>query len=405
MLPLTEGEMRSYLGSIMEDPRVQSLMAYIRDNHQGTVDEQCEIASIEAPPLDEGRRAADFAMRLSETGLLESRVDEHGNALALIPGTGRHGDMLIEAHLDTVFPLGSVKQVVRTEGRVEAPGICDNCRGLAALLCIARGLQHAGISPEKDITVAGTSGEEGIGDLLGMKGLFSKDCGNYDYSISLDGHGKGHFVFDGAGSRRYEVSFHTPGGHSWTDFGMPSAVHAMGRAISSIAGISTGESPKTTYNVGLASGGTSVNAIAQHAAITLDMRSESPEALDELERKVFEAIGRACDAEGADSPRAADVKVSFKKIGDRPAGSQAPDSPIIIAAKVSSEIMGLRFDKAGPSSTNANVPISCGVPCLCMGAGGEGGGIYTTEEWFDPSDGWKGIQQAALLLLACAGVS
>ena len=380
-------------------------MAYIRDNHQGTVDEQCEIALVEAPPLEEGARAADFAARMSETGLLEARVDAYGNALALIPGTGRHGDLLIEAHLDTVFPLGSVKQVKRAEARIEAPGICDNCRGLAALLCIARGLQHAGISPKKDITMAGTSGEEGIGDLKGMKGLFSKGCGNYDYSISLDGHGKGHFVFDAAGSRRYEISFDTPGGHSWTDFGMPSAVHAMGRAISLITGIKANEGPKTTYNVGLASGGTSVNAIAQHAAITMDMRSESPEALNELELKVFGAIRRACEAEGASSPKSADVKVSFRKIGDRPAGLQEPDSPVIVAAKVSSELLGLRFEKAGPSSTNANIPISCGVPCLCMGAGGEGGGIHTTDEWFDPSDGWKGIQQAALLLLACAGIS
>ncbi len=405
MLPKTEGEMRSYLGSMMKDPGVLSLMAYIRDNHSGTVDEQCEIAGIEAPPLNEEARAADFAARMSESGLLQARVDEHGNALALIPGTGRHGDVLIEAHLDTVFPLGSVKQVIRTGERIEAPGICDNSRGLAALLCIARGLQHAGISPKKDITMAGTSGEEGIGDLKGMKGLFSKDCGNYDYSISLDGHGVGHFVFDAAGSRRYEICFDAPGGHSWTDFGMPSAVHAMGRAINLISGISTNGWPKTTYNVGLASGGTSVNAIAQHAEITLDMRSESPEALDELEKKVFEAIGRACDAEGANSPRIADVKASFRKIGDRPAGRQATDSPVMIAAKVSSEIMDLRFDKAGPSSTNANIPISCGVPCLCMGAGGEGGGIHTTDEWFAPSDGWKGIQQAALLLLACAGIS
>ncbi len=405
MLPKTEGEMRSYLGELMEDPRVLSLMEYIRDNHEGTVDEQCEIASIEAPPLNEGARASDFAARMAETGLLEARVDEHGNALALIPGTGRHGDLLIEAHLDTVFPMGSVKEVERTKDRVKAPGICDNCRGLAALLCIARGLQHAGISPQKDITMAGTSGEEGIGDLKGMKGLFSKDCGSYDYSISIDGHGKGHFVFDAAGSRRYEVCFDTPGGHSWTDFGMPSAVHAMGRAICLITGISHVEGPKTTYNVGLASGGTSVNAIAQHAAITLDMRSESPEALDELERKVFGAIERACDAEGASSPRSADVKVSYIKIGDRPAGRQDPDSPVIIAAKVSSEMLGLRFEKAGPSSTNANIPISCGVPCLCMGAGGEGGGIHTTDEWFEPSDGWKGIQQAALLLLAFSGIS
>lgn len=405
MLPNTEREMREYIRQLLEEPKVMRLMEFIRQDHTNTVNEQCQIAWIEAPPLAEEMRAADFVKRMTEIGLLDAKVDHSLNAVALIPGTGRHGDILLEAHLDTVFPIGSVKEVVSKEGRIEAPGICDNCRGLAAILSIARALQRSGIALKKDLTIAGTSGEEGLGDLKGMKGLFAKDCGKFDYSISIDGHGEGHFVFDAAGSRRYEIRFEAAGGHSWTDFGMPSAVHAMGRAISSIAGIGLPEEPKTTYNVGLVSGGTSVNAIAQNAAMTVDMRSESPEALSELEKKVIEVVRAACDAEETKAMKKSQIKVSFIKVGDRPAGKQAADAPIAMAAKVSSELLGLRFKRAKPSSTNANIPISCSVPCLCMGAGGEGGGIHTTDEWFIPSDGWKSVQQAALILIACAGLS
>lgn len=405
MLPNNEKQMREYLQLLLQDAKVQRLLKYIEEDHANTVSEQCDIALIEAPPLFEDARAASIAERFEELGLIGARVDEHKNAVALMPGSGKHGDLLIEAHLDTVFPFGTVKGITVNEGRIEAPGICDNCRGLAAILCILRAMNHAGVALKKDVTFAGTAGEEGIGDLRGMRGLFAFGQRKFDYSLSIDGHGKGDFVFDGTGSRRYEVIFETVGGHSWTDFGRPSAIHAMGRAISKIAAIGALDGPKTTYNVGLIKGGTSVNAIAQSALMTVDMRSESPEHLDKLEQMFMELVNAACVEEAGAASIKAEVKASFKKVGDRPAGRQPEGSPMPMAASISSELLGIRFDRAGASSTNANIPISYGVPSLCTGAGGDGGGIHTVEEWFLPSDGWKAIQQCALLLIACAGLA
>ena len=405
MLPNSEKQMREYLGQILQDARVQRLFKYVENDHENTVKEQCDIALIEAPPLFEDARAVDFARRFTELGLIGAHVDEHKNAVAMLPGSGKHGDLLIEAHLDTVFPFGTVKGIRMNEGRIEAPGICDNCRGLAAILCIIRAMSHAGIALKKDVTFAGTAGEEGIGDLKGMRGLFAFGQRKFDYSLSVDGHGKGDFVFDGTGSRRFEVLFETAGGHSWTDFGKPSAIHAMGRAISKIAAIGSADGPKTTYNVGLIKGGTSVNAIAQSASMTVDMRSESPEQLEKLEKTFMELVNCACDEEAKAASIKAEVKAPFRKVGDRPAGRQPEGSNMPMAASLSSELLGIKFERAGASSTNANIPISYGVPSLCMGAGGDGGGIHTVEEWFLPSDGWKAIQQCALLLIACAGLA
>ncbi len=405
MLPNTEKQMREYLQLLLQDSKIQRLFKYIENDHINTVNEQCDIALIEAPPLFEDARAADIAERFGELGLIGARVDEHKNAVALLPGSGKHGDLLIEAHLDTVFPFGTVKGIKMSEGRIEAPGICDNCRGLAAILCIIRAMNHAGIALKKDVTFAGTSGEEGIGDLKGMRGLFAFGQRKYDYCLSVDGHGKGDFVFDGTGSRRYEVVFETAGGHSWTDFGKPSAIHAMGRAISKIAAIGAKDGPKTTYNVGLIKGGTSVNAIAQSASMTVDMRSESPEHLEELERAFMELVNAACDEEVKAASIKAEVKASFRKVGDRPAGRQPEGSPMPLAASIGCELLGIKYERTGASSTNANIPISYGVPSLCMGAGGDGGGIHTVEEWFLPSDGWRAIQLCALLLIACAGLA
>lgn len=391
------------LKEMLAHPAVDNMMQIIRLEHEKTVEEQCELALIEAPPLNEGRRAAEFARRLKEAGLDTVRVDDVNNALGKMHGSGE-GTVLLEAHLDTVFPFGTAIGITKDADKILIPGICDNCRGLAAVITIARAMRVAGIKPVKTIVFAGTAGEEGLGDLAGMRRLFSDAAVTYDASISIDGHGTGHFVFDGAGSRRYAALFETVGGHSWTDFGLPSAVHAAGRAISKIASIKVASSPKTTFNVGLVKGGTSVNAIAQKAEIIVDLRSVSPLELDALENAFMEAVRGACIDEEEEAGGKAEVKASFTKVGDRPAGSQVERSLMRDIAKASSKALGLRFEDAGPSSTNANIPASLGIPCLCVGAGGEGGGIHTKDEWFIPSDGWKAVQQAALILLATAGI-
>lgn len=396
--------MRGHLLGILKDAKVAGVFGYIEADAGRTIDEQCEIALIEAPPLCEGKRAADIARRLSGCGLSGAAVDGHSNAVALLPGRGGRGSILVEAHLDTVFPFGTVKGVTKEGGRFMAPGISDNCRGLAALLCIARAMRSAGISLEKDVVFAGTSGEEGLGDLKGMRGLFASGASKYDCSISIDGHGKGEFVFDATGSLRYEVAFETAGGHSWTDFGKPSAIHAMGRAISKLACMDVSGNPKTTFNVGIIKGGTAVNAIAQKASMTVDLRSESPQELESLDVRFKEAVRAACEDEMGFASIKADVSASVKKVGDRPAGRQPAGSLMPSVAAASCELLGIRQEISGPSSTNANIPISMGIPSLCMGAGGDGGGIHTEEEWFTPADGWKSVQQCALIIIACAGL-
>lgn len=405
MLSNATKEVKDYLAGVLEDERVIKLMSFLKEDHDRLVDEQCGIALVEAPPLFERKRAEQMARKFADLGLTDVCVDDALNVTAKLQGSLGFGEVLAEAHLDTVFPFETVKKVTRGADRIEAPGISDNCRGLAAILGIVRGLKYAGIVLKKDVTFAGTSGEEGIGDLKGMRNLFMRNPARFDFCLSIDGHGSGHFVFDGTGSRRYSVTFETQGGHSWTDFGASSAVHAMGRAIAKITDIVVPDDPRTSYNVGIVSGGTSVNAIAQKAEMLVDLRSVSNEELDKLEAKFMSAVTSACSEEKARSSRKTDVRVCFRKVGDRPAGRQKENSPAKPLAMASSELLGIKYGDDGPSSTNTNIPVYFGVPSLCMGAGGEGGGIHTVEEWFAPADGWRAVQQAALILIATAGLS
>jgi tripeptide aminopeptidase len=402
--PLSEGEIRDQLSKMMSIRGILATLDFIRTDHDSTIKEQCELARIEAPANDERERAAVVAEKFRLLGLEDTKVDSAYNAIGVLKGKSNGHRVLLEAHIDTVFPRGSVQGITYKDGILHAPGISDNTRGLAAMLCIIRAIRSSGIELLSDVVFAGTSGEEGLGDLKGMRRLFQPSCEPFDYSISLDGHGEGDFVFDATGSRRYEVDFLTTGGHSWANFGRPSAIHALGRAIDKIAAIKLPIAPKTTVNVGLVGGGTSVNAIAQLASMTVDMRSVSPKELEALEAEFRLAVGEACHEEEERATEKLEVKASFRKVGDRPAGSSPEDTSLIMAAKISSELLGIKFVKSGPSSTNANVPISMGIPALCMGAGGRGGGIHTREEWFDPAQAWKSVQHAALLLVACAGL-
>lgn len=393
--------MSSYLASLYCDGRMQRSMAFIEDDHLNIIEEQCQLALVEAPSFEEGIRAGLLCSKFRELGLANVSIDDAGNAIGLLKGTRDEGALLVEAHLDTVFPMGTVKGIVRNGERIEIPGICDNCRGLAAMLGIIRAFKESGLSLGHDIIFAGTSGEEGLGDLKGMKALFRGQKHRFIASISIDGCG-GDFVFDGTGSRRYSVEFEAAGGHSWMDFGSPSAVHALGRAVAKISSLKVPMEPKTTFNVGTINGGTSVNSIAQRAEMLVDMRSVSPEELSKLEEAFKNTVYDACREEMEESRTKQVVRAEFRKVGDRPGGLQLVTSEMKLLAELSSKLLGLQFEDSGPSSTNANIPVSLGVPCICMGGGGSGGGIHTKEEWFTPEDGWKVIQRAALIIAAIA---
>jgi acetylornithine deacetylase/succinyl-diaminopimelate desuccinylase-like protein len=310
---------------------------------------------------------------------------------------------VVSAHLDTVFPEGTDVTVKEQDGVILAPGIGDDSRGLAALLSLIKALNANGIVTVGDLLFVGTVGEEELGNLRGVKALF-RDHLDIDGFISIDGLGVAKIVNQGTGSHRYQMIFRGPGGHSFQEFGLPSAIHAMGRAIAKISDLQTPSDPKTTFTVGTVSGGTSVNAIAAEAKMAVDMRSDSTEELLKLEARLLDLVKQAVVEENArwNSDK---LSVEIKLIGDRPAGIVALDSPMMQATQraVTAIAQGPRITFAG-SSTDSNLAMSLGIPAVTMGGGGEGGNWHSRNEWYKPVDAWLGPQSALLTALVLAGL-
>src|SRR5918997_798719 len=318
-----------------DNERVRAAMQTLKDDNAWTLSQQVSLCEIPAPPFGEARRAAEYRRRLAALGLRNVRIDAEGNAIGERPGTGGGPTVVIAGHLDTVFPESTDVRTRRVNGRIHGPGIGDDCRGLAVVLAVARAFQRAGVRTNGTVIFVGTVGEEGAGNLRGVRHLYEKELkGRIDYFISVDGTGLG-LTSRAVGSNRYRVTYKGPGGHSYGDFGMPSPIHALGRAISRIADLQVPASPKTTFNVGIVRGGTSVNSIAFEASLDLDMRSESAQSLADVDARVRRVLGEALDAENA---RARDAKqrltLVIDTIGIRPAGTQ-PDSAAIVRAALS----------------------------------------------------------------------
>lgn len=386
-------------------PPIDLALDRIRTLNPWTLTQQVELCQIAAPPYQEAVRAAEFRRRLEALGLRNVRIDTEGNVIAERPGLRSEPRVVLSAHLDTVFP-DSIDVTVRQSGtRYEGPGIGDDCRGLAVLLVVARALQESDVRTRGPIVIVGTVGEEGAGNLRGVRHLVDRQsAGRIDYFISVDGVGLS-AVHRAVASHRYRVFIRGPGGHSFGDFGIPNPIHALGRAIAGIAQITVPVSPRTTFNVGVINGGTSVNAIAMEGWFDLDMRSESQVALDSLDARARRAVAGAIEAEHARWPAgAARLSADFREIGRRPGGSQ-PDSSAIIRATIAAA-RALGFVPAlTASSTDANYPISVGIPSVTIDGGGSGGGAHSLNEWYeDGEEGWKGPQWALLLVLSLAGL-
>jgi acetylornithine deacetylase/succinyl-diaminopimelate desuccinylase-like protein len=312
---------------------------------------------------------------------------------------------VLAGHLDTVFPEGTDVKVHREGARYVGRGITDDCRGLTVVLSVARALQRSRISTNGTIIFVGNVGEEGPGNLRGTRHLFDRELARkIDYFISVDGAGEG-ITSRAVGSNRYRVTYKGRGGHSFGDFGIPNPAHALGRAIAAIGDLRVPTTPKTTFNVGIIRGGTSVNSIPFEASMDLDMRSESAQALAALDSQAMRAINGAVTAENARWPGTAGrISVVIDTIGLRPAGSQPDSARIVRVAREGASLLGLRGE-IGASSTDANVPISRGVPGITIDGGGRGEGAHGLDEWYeDGAAGWKGPQWAALLVLSLAGV-
>jgi len=387
---------------LRDNPNVQSALQYIEANESNAIQEQIRLTEIPAPPFMEQQRAAYYLEQLQQRGLEDAYIDAEGNVIGIRKGSGNGPTLLIAAHLDTVFPEDVDTTVELRGGRYYAPGIGDDTRGLTALLTVIDTLNQHDFKTEGDIIFTGNVGEEGRGDLRGIKAIF-RDHPEIDGFVSIDGVRLSRITTGGTGSRRFEFQFKGPGGHSFGAFGLPSAIHAMGRAISKIADLQTPQYPKTTFTVGTVGGGTSVNSIAADAVMALDMRSNDVELLAQLEQRAKSVALEAVAEENARWNNG-EVTVDFVLIGDRPAGSTPTNSPIVQVAALAFDAIGLELDALGISSTDSNVPMSLGIPAITIAGGGNGGGAHSPDEWYAPENSHVGPQTALLIVLALAGL-
>jgi tripeptide aminopeptidase len=384
-------------------PIVRQAVEYAATSEPLTVQQQIELCEIPAPPFMEQARAEDYVRRFREMGIENVRIDEEGNVIAERPGHPDGPVIVLSGHLDTVFPEGTDVSVTRDGNVLHGPGIGDDCRGLAVVLAVARALEEHDIETYGTVLFVGTVGEEGEGNLRGVRHLFQEELKDeVDYFISVDGSGLD-VTKDAVGSYRYRVTFEGPGGHSYGAFGMPNPIHALGRAIAKISELRVPEDPKTTFNVGIVEGGTSVNSIPFDATMQVDMRSEDPAALDELDGRFREAVLAALEEENARWGGPVELTVEMDRWGLRPAGSQPADARIVQAAVLAGQELGFTPD-LGASSTDSNIPISLGIPAITIDGGGRGRGAHSLDESFDTTDSHLGTQWALLITLALAGL-
>ena len=392
---------------LLSASQVQQLLEAVKADHERSVEDLRMLTEIEAPPFKEQKRAEAFLARMKALGLADAKIDAEGNVVGLRKGTGGPGGsgpkLLISAHLDTVFPAGTdVKVKDLGNGKLAAPGISDDTRGLAVLLSWLKVLNDHKVQTVGDLLFVGNVGEEELGNLRGMKRIFA-DHLDIDGMVGLEPAPDGSVLILGTGSHRYEVTFKGPGGHSYGAFGqVPSAIHGMGRAIAKIAEVKTPSFPKTTFTVGTVSGGTSVNTIAPEAKMAVDIRSDQMEPLLETEKKILAAIDEAVVEENK-RWNVNTLSVSTKLIGDRPGGKTPPDSVIVEAATRANASFGHKTLLSG-ASTDANVPMSLGIPAIIIGGGGKTGGFHAMSEWIDVTDGWKGAQNSLVTVLGLVGV-
>jgi acetylornithine deacetylase/succinyl-diaminopimelate desuccinylase-like protein len=401
--PAINAATEAAFGRLAVAPAVKQALDFIKAEDERTLRDQIELTEIPAPPFKEAARAAEYLRRFKALGLADARIDAEGNVIGVRRGTGRGPVLVVSAHLDTVFPEGTDVKVKVRDNRYAAPGIYDDGRGLASLLTVVRALNQANIRTVGDIVFVGTVGEEELGDLRGVKALF-REQRNVDGFISFDGIDISRIVNQATGSRRWRIVFTGPGGHSFSAFGLPSATHALGRAIAKIAEVRTPDNPRTTFTVGTLKGGTSVNAIAAEAELGLDMRSNSAEELKKLEERLLQLAREAAAEENARWGQKDVIKVDFKLVGDRPAGAASMDSAMLHAARKGVAAAGGEVKSIMASSTDSNLPISLGIPAVTLGSGGVGGGSHGPGEWYSPVNAWLGPQSQLLTIVSLVGV-
>ena len=389
----------------MSSVGVARALRFFETNAAEITEEHIRICSIPASPFGERERAEYLSQKFSALGLTEVEIDEEGNCLGLLRGASLSPLMVVSAHLDTVFSKDADFTVIKRDNKLFAPGIADDGCGLAALIALAQVIQNERIPLEGSLLFVGTVGEEGEGNLRGVRYLFTKGrwAPKIDAFLSFDGPGVDRITNRALGSRRYKVELTGAGGHSWGDFGVPNPVHALGRAVSRLASYPAPKEPRTTFNVGRIEGGTSVNAIPGRAFMEVDLRSAAEAELQRLDAFFRRAVRDAVDEEnGKRRAGEALLKLKLDLMGERPTGETPADSPLVEIAVEATKLLGFepRLDQ---SSTDSNLPISLGIPAITLGAGGTSGASHTLDEWYDPRNRDLGLKRGLLVALGVVG--
>ena len=398
---------RRQVASLLNSKEIKRAFQFI-DGLRAELDEDLvRICEIPAPPFKEQARAREIIRRFEEIGLARIRSDEEGNVIAERPGLASAPRIIVSAHLDTVFPEGTNVRVRRDGARFHAPGISDNSCGIVSLIALARALDAGGVKSEGTIYFVATVGEEGEGNLRGARHLFTRGefSSGVDAFISLDGPGLERITQAALGSRRYRVTVTGPGGHSWGDFGIVNPVHALGRAVARFASYPAPFAPRTSYNVGVIEGGSSVNAIPERATMVVDVRSVSSDEIEKLEaylKRVVEIAMREENSQRAMSGTS--LTCEIQQVGDRPSGETAVDSTIVRAAIECSRALGIE-PRLDCSSTDSNIPISLGIPAITVGVGGISSNCHSLTEWYEPVGRELGIKRLLLLTVMLAGAA
>ena len=389
----------------MSSPHVTRALRSFETNADAITEEQIRICSIPASPFGEQERAEYLSRKFLDLGLTEVEIDEEGNCLGLLEGSSQTPLLVVSAHLDTVFSKDTDFTITRRDGKLFAPGIADDGCGLAALIALVQAIQSEQIPLDGSILFVGTVGEEGEGNLRGVRHLFTKGrwATQIEAFLSFDGPGLDRITNRALGSHRYRIEITGPGGHSWGDFGLPNPVHAIGRAVSRLAGYPAPKEPRTTFNVGRIEGGTSVNSIPSHASMEVDLRSAEERELQRLDA-FFRRTMREAVAEENATRRAGDPPLELKVdlIGERPTGETRADSALVEVALEATRALGVtpRLDQ---SSTDSNLPISLGIPAITLGAGGSSGASHSLDEWYDPRERDLGLKRGLLVILGIVG--
>jgi acetylornithine deacetylase/succinyl-diaminopimelate desuccinylase-like protein len=390
---------------LQTNPQVRTALDWFAAHHSWIDDEQARLTEIPAPTFQESERAAAVKVLLSAVGL-EVATDKAGNVIGLLRGVSDKEVVVLSAHLDTVFPAETDVKVHREKKRMTAPGISDNGAGLAALVAVARAIHEARIQPQRGILFVANVGEEGEGNLRGMRAVVDAYRDRLKAVIVLDGSSVDHVTTKALASRRVEVVITGPGGHSWSDFGVPNPINALVRGSVRFINTRIPSTPRTTFNLGQIEGGTSVNSIPHEARLKVDLRSEKEEELTRLESALRECIAAGIRDELETSRDRSKGKLELKldSLGDRPGGELAGNSALLAALRAADEFVGNQ-SRVERASTDANIPLSLGIEAIAIGSGGSGGGAHSLQEWYESDGREVGLKRVLLTLLASSGVT